>query len=127
MIPNHYICVTGGRRFHNRDLIREILQVAHWFYASELRVIHGDAPGADTLAGSVCTELGIPVRAYPADWDTLGKKAGVVRNAKMADLLRYWSALGHTVQVVAFPGATGTMNMKLQARQRGIHVDEITA
>ena len=46
-------------------------------------IIHGKAPGADTIAGQVAMALGFPVRDYPADWDKHGKAAGPIRNSKM--------------------------------------------
>lgn len=48
-------------------------------------VIHGDAPGADTIAGFVAEALKLQVRAYPAKWDLYKKGAGPIRNQEMLD------------------------------------------
>jgi hypothetical protein len=48
-------------------------------------VIHGDARGADRLAGQIAAELGFPVVARPAPWGRFGKGAGIIRNRQMLD------------------------------------------
>lgn len=48
-------------------------------------IVHGAAKGADRLAGQVARDMGFPVEEYPADWNGLGKKAGLVRNRQMLD------------------------------------------
>ena len=53
---------------------------------SSVTVVHGDAPGADTLAGQIAVLFGFKVEAYPADWNKYGKKAGFIRNSEMINL-----------------------------------------
>jgi len=48
-------------------------------------VIHGDAPGADRIAGFVAELLGFTVRKYPAKWTEYGPFAGPTRNQEMLD------------------------------------------
>lgn len=74
------ILVCGSRKWADRLPIWDALfRLRH---ETEL-VIHGAARGADTLAGDVCRDLGIPVHEYPADWDRYGKGAGFIRNSRM--------------------------------------------
>ena len=75
-------------------------------------LIHGDAPGADKLAGEWAKEIGIEVIAVPAEWNKYGKSAGYKRNVKMADM--------KPDAIVAFPGGKGTEMMKQIAREKGI-------
>jgi hypothetical protein len=77
-------------------------------------LIHGDANGADRLAGEWGTARGITVEAHPADWKKHGRAAGPIRNQKM---LEETPAL-----VVAFPGGKGTADMVKKARQAGVEV-----
>jgi len=97
------------------------------FY-NDVRVMHGGAAGADSLADQVARELGLAVKAFPADWTgpcqpTCPKghrktrdsgsycpAAGVYRNQYMVDLLVKWGR-SHGVSVVAFPGGSGTADM----------------
>jgi hypothetical protein len=53
----------------------------------------------------------------PAEWETHGRKAGPIRNARM---------LEHKPDlVVAFPGGKGTANCVAQARGMGVEVLEV--
>lgn len=48
-------------------------------------LVHGNAKGVDRLAASLALLRGWPVEAHPADWETLGRRAGIVRNNEMLD------------------------------------------
>ena len=80
-------------------------------------VIHGDAKGADSLAYEVCKEAGIEQCRVPAAWNKYQRGAGPIRNKLMLDLF-------NIDLVLAFPGGTGTANMKEQAGKRDIPVIE---
>lgn len=60
-------------------------------------IISGHASGADRMAETFARELGLEVISIPADWNTYGKKAGVVRNSKivtMCDkLVAFWDGV----------------------------------
>lgn len=123
---NHYVLVTGGRDFDDIDSMREVLGFLAKFYGDALRVIHGGAKGADSLAGRVCNELNIPARSYPADWNKYGKRAGFLRNEQMVENLKAWRAdHGHSVQVISFPGGPGTAHCSRTAEAADIMVDYI--
>ena len=83
-------------------------------------VVHGAAAGADSLGGDWATARGIPVQVFPADWDTLGRKAGPIRNQQMLDD-------GKPDLVVAFPGGRGTAHMMRISREAGVEVIEVPA
>lgn len=70
----------------------------------EITIIHGAARGADTMAAEWADDYGYPVEAYPADWDTHGRSAGYIRNAKMLEE-------GKPDLVISFPGGKGTKMM----------------
>lgn len=81
-------------------------------------VIHGDAKGADKASGRWALEQGIPVYAFPADWQKHGRAAGPIRNLQML-------AEGQPDLVVAFPGGRGTGDMVARAMAAGIPVLEV--
>lgn len=61
----------------------------------ETEVIHGGANGVDQLCGKAAALLGLQVTRYPADWETHGRRAGVIRNVQMLDrwpnlVLAWW-------------------------------------
>lgn len=101
------ILVTGGRDFHDRDLLEQVLDVLEPYC-----VIHGGAPGADTLANEWAGKNGAAVEEYPAEWEVHGKVAGPIRNQVMLDK-------SQPDLVVAFPGGNGTEDMVRRARRAG--------
>jgi hypothetical protein len=86
-------------------------------------VIHGAAKGADSIGGNVARALDVPVREFPAQWDTHGKAAGHIRNQQMLDE-------GKPQMVVAvYPveGITrGTQDMVTRAQKAKIPVLHLT-
>lgn len=77
------ILVTGSRNWADRKAVREALLET---YTSDLvTVVHGGAQGLDRIAGEVAAELGLIVESHPADWNTHGKRAGIMRNLAMIE------------------------------------------
>lgn len=114
------ILICGGRDYDDRCRLSKEL---HTFFGQrnldyrEVTVIHGAARGADTLAAAWCTANYVKQEQYPvlgSDWDTHGKKAGILRNIRM---------LGSKPNVViAFPGGRGTEHMITIARRAKVEV-----
>ena len=105
------VLVTGGRDFSDRALLVKVLDTLHERHAFTL-LIHGDARGADRLAGGWAEGRGVQVLACPADWAKHGRAAGPIRNGEM---LRHEPNL-----LVAFPGGKGTANMTELAKKAGL-------
>lgn len=110
------ILVTGGRNYANVRLLTRTLDDLAQHRAIAV-IIHGNAPGADSLAAEWARLAHVPVEAYPADWRR-GKGAGPERNARML-------AEGKPDLVVAFPGGRGTADMVRRARAAGVRVVEV--
>lgn len=86
-----------------------------------IEVIHGACPtGADYYTDIVADALGFHVRRFPADWETHGRRAGILRNLAMLDT--------EPDRVLAFQrnGSRGTQHTITEARKRGIPVEVIT-
>lgn len=111
------VLVCGGRTYDRADRIEDVLNELH-AERGFTQLIHGGAPGADTLADQWARRKGVPSTGFPADWTLHGSAAGPIRNQAMADEL---PALG-----VAFPGGRGTADMMRRLRLKGIEVIEIT-
>jgi len=107
------ILVCGGRDYADRAFLEKFLDNQHGVFAFT-HVIHGDAPGADKLAHHWALSRGVQAIACPANWAAHGRKAGPLRNRRMAELLPDW--------VYAFPGGAGTASMVKIAQERGIDV-----
>lgn len=110
------VLVCGGRDYANRDEMTRILdKLASVIVVAA--VIEGEAPGADSMAAVWAYARSVPVAPYPADWTTLGKAAGTIRNRRML-------VEGKPDLVIAFPTllSRGTWNMVGIAREAGTPV-----
>lgn len=131
------ILITGSRTWTNQSIIRNALTIARISRTGPNRrlvVVHGAAPGADTIAADLAEQVGLAVEAHPADWDTchprcrLGHRrhrrgggdycptAGHRRNQAMVDL--------GAAACLAFPvgEARGTRHCMERAAAAGIPV-----
>ena len=112
------ILITGSRDWADVRLMREVLEWAAGRGLPDgvgsVTLVHGGARGADGLAGRIASDLGWEVEVHPAEWEKLGKGAGMARNALMVDL-------GADV-VLAFPtkSSRGTWNAVKLARAAGL-------
>ena len=111
------VLVCGGREFKNEALLTEVLDNLAVVIQISM-VIHGDARGADKLAGKWAVTTGIeenPFPIPPEHWTRYRNGADPRRNAKM---LRD----GKPHLVVAFPGEGGTADMVSQSVTAGVPV-----
>lgn len=109
--------VCGSRGWKDAEAIEE--RLAELPPAST--IMHGRALGADYLADRAARVLGHAVEQFPADWETHGRRAGIVRNLQMLDqrpelVLAFWDG--------SSPGTAHTIE---EARRRGIPVEVILA
>jgi len=106
------VLVCGGRNYSDQQAVYDALDELHRVRKFEL-VIAGGARGADTLAEQWAKDRAIPTKIYQADWETLGRKAGPIRNQRMLDE-------GLPQLVIAFPGGRGTADMTSRAREAAV-------
>ena len=68
-------------------LIDELVQLSQgsfFEWPPPTEIVSGKAAGPDTVGEIWAMRNGLPVKAFPANWTTFGKAAGMVRNEKMA-------------------------------------------
>lgn len=104
------VIVCGGRTYQDADLVAKVVALL----PRDATVVHGGAPGLDALAAAECRAKGIRTEAHPAAWKEHGRRAGPLRNQRMADL-------GADL-CIAFPGGRGTSDMARRATAAGIPV-----
>lgn len=84
------VIIAGGRDISDKDLVFNLIDktIQQW-NADGLEpiteIVSGTAKGVDTLGEEYAKEHDIPVKRFPADWETNGKAAGPIRNKQMAD------------------------------------------
>ena len=112
------ILVTGSRKWSDADAIRNALAPIVQ-RSSDVVVIHGDAPGADKLAGEWAREFSANEVAMPAQWRKHGNAAGAIRNGEMVKVRVTLRECGYECHVLAFPlpGSVGTWDCVAQAKR----------
>jgi hypothetical protein len=117
------VLFTGSRDWGSRhdqaQITNDVLDTLRQAHGLSLLVIHGDAPGLDSLVDERCQQLGIDRVRFPANWKGRNLSAGPVRNVMMLDV-------GSPDEVRAFhpfiSRSKGTKHCVEQARARGIPV-----
>ena len=109
------VLVCGSRNWRDPDLIYNRLARL----PRGTTVMHGSARGADRQAAAYARALGLTVEGYPADWEALGRRAGIVRNLQMLDekpdlVLAFWDG-----------ESKGTWHAICAARERLIPVEVV--
>lgn len=106
------VIIAGGRDITNYELV-EAAYLKSNFKATE--IVSGGARGADYLGELFAKHNNIPIKVFPADWDTYGKRAGFLRNLEMA---KYADAL-----IALWDGSSkGTQHMITQATKHNLKV-----
>ena len=108
------LLVCGGRDVTDVDFVFRVLDRVRCKINQPLLVIHGDARGADRLAGQWARHVGFHEVKVPALWDIHDKCAGPIRNHAMLWL--------EPNGAVAFPGGSGTADMVAKCRAARIPV-----
>ncbi len=108
------VIIAGSRQFSDYETLKE--KCDKFFSAKRpTAIVCGEAAGADALGKRYANERGIPVKSFPAQWDTYGKRAGFIRNEEMAKnadaLVAFWDGKSH-----------GTKHMIDTAEKHGLAV-----
>lgn len=106
------VIVTGSRKWGDIHAIR----MALLRLPPAATIVHGDAPGADTIAKWLAEDFGFTVEAHPADWKKHGKRGGPIRNQEMVD------AGADLMLAFPLPESIGTHDCMRRAEKAGIPV-----
>ena len=80
------VIINGSREFCNYSLLeKECYRILSKYLENNTNIIirEGNAKGADTLAAKFANENNFELQIYKADWQKLGKRAGLERNIEM--------------------------------------------
>jgi hypothetical protein len=104
--------IAGSRSIDDYALVSQAIKEAG-FPITE--VVSGGARGVDALGEQYGRENNIPIKVFPADWETYGKAAGSIRNKVMSEygeaLIAIWDGI-----------SSGTADMIRQAEQKNLQV-----
>ena len=96
------LIIAGGRDMTDKRLVqREFMEFIRLNLSDRrerlggiTEIVSGGARGADRCGEWVAKFYSVPVKQFIPKWDELGKRAGFVRNAEMAEyadaLLAFW-------------------------------------
>lgn len=129
-IRAYRVIVCGGRKYLDEGSVFITLDCLP--YPEMVLLMHGAAPGADTLAQNWAEARGVRVHPYPAAWGRLDYPDAVIRTLPSgrtydanAGRRRNGTMLKAMPDVViAFPGGPGTEHMVGISRAAGIPVFE---
>ncbi len=119
-MDDYRVIIAGSRSFSNYELLREhcLFLLQEKMRTHRVIIVSGHAHGADTLGERFAKEQGLTVELHPAKWKTLGKAAGIIRNAEMARasdaLIAFWDGKSR-----------GTAHMISFAKRRGLEVSVV--
>lgn len=120
--------VCGARDWDNVDYIYDTM--SEMFLPKRDILIHGGAPGADSIAEMVAFAIGMSERQVyrvPAEWEKYGRPAGPIRNGAMLKLLlELTQGNRNKCEVVAYhpflDNSKGTRDMVGQAKRKKVDV-----
>jgi len=106
------VAIVGSRNYGKLELVRERVRQLLAEYGDDLVILTGGARGVDTVAEEEGRKLGVTVLVDKAEWDKFGRKAGPMRNARLAyscdRMIAFWdgesrgtqSAMNHANHMV---------------------------
>lgn len=128
--------MTGSRSHHDRDLIRAGLVDAGAVLGRNTILVHGAAPGADTIAATIWTGWRLPAEPHPADWANCAPTCRTGHQRQRSDGAWYCPTAGNRRNAdmvaagaalwLAYPmtNSVGTRNCMRLATAAGIEVWE---
>lgn len=121
---NMKVIIAGGRDFKDYDLLEENcdrilanIEVEEIVSGGQVTTdpVTGEKYGADYLGELYAKDNWHKVKIFPANWNKLGKRAGPIRNAQMAEyadmLIAFWDKRSR-----------GTQSMIYEAYAKGLIV-----
>lgn len=118
------IIIAGGRKFNDYDTFKDCMKKwnkHHRFKEDDkITVVCGCADGVDLLGKKYAEEVGWNVELMPANWNLLGKVAGILRNNEMA---KFADGGDEKYLIAVWNGKSkGTKNMIDTAIQHNINI-----
>ena len=116
--------VAGGRNFHDKAFIYDVLNKTAVSVGLPDEVVTGGASGVDMIGHQWAIENNLPTKEFMAEWLQFGKAAGPIRNEQMA---RYVTKDNKPAALVLIwnGNSPGSRSMKKIAQKYGIDIKEV--
>lgn len=118
------IVIAGGRGFNDYTFLEDkVNEIIKDIKKEDIVIVSGAAKGADTLGEVFAHSHGIELKRFPAEWDRLGKSAGLIRNITMAK----YASINNNGMLIAFWNgkSRGTKHMIETAKKYNMTVHVI--
>lgn len=79
------VIIAGSRDITNYAYISKKMDAILRNVKEDIEIVSGGARGVDCLGERYARERGYAIKQFIPDWDGLGRGAGYIRNAEMAD------------------------------------------
>jgi hypothetical protein len=79
------IAIVGSRTYTNYEELKSFVFSCIPLSEIELVISGAAKNGADSLVVRFAKEFNLPLKEFPADWDTYGKRAGFIRNVDIVE------------------------------------------
>lgn len=82
------VIIAGSRNFYDYDIVEDTVVsyfMSRGILKENVEIISGGVRGADSLGEQLADSYGLKLTVFPAQWNTYGKAAGMIRNKEMAD------------------------------------------
>lgn len=116
------VIIAGSRDFTDYNIVKKSLKnfLLSKNTTDKPTIISGMARGADMVGYTLAKRCGLPLKEFPADWETFGRRAGLIRNEQMA---KYASENGDGVLLAFWDGESkGTKSMIELAKKYKLEV-----
>lgn len=124
------VIIAGKRDFNDFNRLCKycdnILKVYKESF-DQITIISGNALGTDRMGEEYAKLRGYNLMVFPAEWFKYGRRAGIIRNAQMADyatsdnkegiLIAFWNGISK---------GTGNMIEQAQSKHMDVFIDMIT-
>lgn len=107
------VVIAGSRNFND---LKTLTRVCNHYLKNQktIEVVSGTAKGADRLGEAYAYSKGYKLTRFPADWDSHGQGAGIIRNREMAEyadaVIVFWD--GHSRGTANMIKVAGEFNLR---------------
>ena len=87
MAGEHRVIIAGSREMADYEAAKKAISEAFSEIGggAPVRVVSGHCRGADILGERYAREHGLELAVFPAEWNRYGRRAGFIRNTRMAE------------------------------------------